>query len=274
MKTITMLVGGLLNAIALNFFLVPSNVYSSGFAGLSQLISSIFDRYFSIDVSTGIIVFLLNIPVTIIAWKIIGKSFTFYSFLSVVFMSLFLEIIPIVQVTPDILLSTIAGGVISAVGIGLTLKMGASTGGLDIIALILSKTKDRPIGTYFLVFNGIIIVVAGQLNGWELALYTLVSIYVASRVIDAIHTSHVKLTAFIITNKGDEMKKAIHATMVRGITAIPAKGAYTNSDKEVLMIVLTRYELYTLEKVIKTVDQNAFTNIMETVNVFGLFRKS
>ncbi len=101
----------------------------------------------------------------------------------------------------------------------------------------------------------------------------LVTLYASSRVIDAIHTRHAKLTAMIVTSKGKEIQKAIHDEMVRGITRLPAKGAYTESDKEMLMIVITRYELYTLEKIIKYVDPGAFTNIVETAGIFGFFRK-
>ncbi|MCX2839891.1 DUF2179 domain-containing protein, partial [Salinimicrobium sp. MT39] len=105
------------------------------------------------------------------------------------------------------------------------------------------------------------------------ALYTFVTLYASSRVIDAIHTRHEKLTAMIITKKQDEMKKAIHDRLVRGITIIPAKGAFTNETREMLMIVITRYELFDLERIIKEVDPNAFTNVVQTAGIFGFFRK-
>jgi uncharacterized membrane-anchored protein YitT (DUF2179 family) len=114
---------------------------------------------------------------------------------------------------------------------------------------------------------------AGYLYGWEKALYTLVTLYTSTRVIDAIHTRYEKLTALIITKKGDELRKAIHSKLVRGITAIPAKGGYTNETKDMLMIVITRYELFDLERIIKEVDPKAFTNFVETTNVVGFFRR-
>lgn len=268
-KIFVVLVGALLNAIAMNYFLIPANVYASGFAGTAQLLSNIFGGY----ISTGILLFILNIPVTILGWKKIGKSFTFYSFISVLAMSFFLEIIPVTKYSEDILLNAVFGGVIGAVGVGLTLKWGGSTGGMDIIAMILSRKTDRPIGTYFFVLNAIIIITAGFLYGWEKALYTIVALYASTRVIDTIHTRHVKLTAMIVTQKSEEMKKAIHERLVRGITTIPAKGAFSNESKEMMMIVITRYELFDLERIIKEVDPHAFTNIVQTVGVFGFFRK-
>lgn len=268
-KVFIVLIGAILNAIAMNFFLIPANVYASGFTGVAQLLSSILGDFGS----TGILLFILNIPVTILAWKKVGRSFTIYSFLSVFMMSFFLEVIPVIHVSKDILLNAVFGGVIAAVGVGITLKWGASTGGMDIIAMVLSRMKDKPVGTYFFTLNAIIIITAGFLYGWEKALYTLVTLYASTRVIDAIHTRHEKLTALIITKKSEEMKKAIHDKLVRGITTIPAKGAFTNENKEMMMIVITRYELFDLERIINEVDPNAFTNIVQTAGVYGFFRR-
>ncbi|WP_306009298.1 YitT family protein [Bacillus sp. MMSF_3328] len=268
-KFVVVLIGAILNAIAMNFFLIPANVYASGFTGVAQLLSSILGGF----ASTGILLFVLNIPVTILAWKKVGRSFTVYSFLSVFLMSLFLELIPMIHVSEDILLNAVFGGVIAAVGVGMTLKWGASTGGMDIVAMLLSRMKDRPVGTYFFTLNAIIIITAGFLYGWEKALYTLVTLYASTRVIDAIHTRHEKLTAMIVTKKSAELKQAIHDKLVRGITTIPAKGAFTNENKEMMIIVITRYELFDLERIIKDVDPYAFTNIVETAGIFGFFRK-
>jgi uncharacterized membrane-anchored protein YitT (DUF2179 family) len=258
---------------AWNEFLIPANVYSSGFTGTAQLLSKVLTDYTPFHLSVGILLLLLNIPVAILGWIKVGKSFTIYSFLSVVLSSFFLELIPIIHVSNDILLNAVFGGVIIAVGVGLTLKWGASTGGLDIIAMILSRLKDKPIGPYMFILNGIIVVTAGFLYGWEKALYTLVFLYTSTRVIDTIHTRHHKLTAFIITKKADEMKKAIHSKLVRGITMIPAKGAFSNETRDMLMIVITRYELFDLERIIHEVDPDAFTNIIQTTDVYGFFRR-
>ncbi|GMB08884.1 uncharacterized membrane-anchored protein YitT (DUF2179 family) [Thermolongibacillus altinsuensis] len=272
-KFFVVLIGALLNAIGMNLFLIPANVYTSGFAGAAQLISKIVGDYTPYHLSTGFLFFLFNIPVAILGWKKVGKSFTLYSFLSVVLISFFLEAIPVKPLSEDILLNAVFGGVIAAIGIGLTLKWGASTGGFDIIALVLSRMKDRSVGTYIFALNAVIILTAGYVYGWEKALYTLVTLYASARVIDSIHTRHQKLTAMIITNKGEELKRAIHAKLVRGITTVPAKGAFSNEDKDMLIIVITRYELFDLSRIIKEVDPKAFTNIVQTTEVLGLFRK-
>ncbi|MFD2042711.1 YitT family protein [Ornithinibacillus salinisoli] len=267
------ILGALFGAISLNFFLIGANVYASGFTGAAQLISSVFNDYIGIGIGTGILLFILNIPVAILGWFKVGKGFTIYSVVSVLFTTLFLEIIPIVELSQDIILNAVFGGLISGVGVGITLKFGASTGGMDIVAMVLSRMKDKPIGVYFLSLNAVIIALAGFLYQPENALYTLVTLYVTTRVIDAIHTRHEKITAMIITRKADELQRAIHNKMVRGITILPAKGAYTKEDKNMMYLVITRYELYDLEKIISDVDPQAFTNIVQTTGIFGFFRK-
>lgn len=273
-RIITVIIGSLLVAISLNFFLINANVYSSGFTGAAQLTSSIFYDFFNLNVTTGILVFLYNIPVFILGWYKVGRGFTLYSAVSVLFVTLFLEFLPVISLTDDIILNAVAGGVTGGVGMGITLKLGASTGGMDIIAMVLSRLKDKPIGSYIFILNGVIIVIAGILYEPENALYTMLTLYVTTTVIDTLHTRHEKVTAMIITSQPDELQKAIHNRMVRGITILPAVGAYTREDRHMLYLVITRYELYDLEQIIEEIDPSAFTNIVQTTGVFGSFRQS
>ncbi|WP_083465201.1 MULTISPECIES: YitT family protein [Bacillaceae] len=266
-KVGVIVVSAIIMAIGLNMFLIPAQVFASGLTGVAQLLAQF------LPLSTGILLFILNVPVAILGWLKVGKLFTFYSFMHVALTTFFLETLPIIQLSPDILLNGVFGGVITAVGAAFALKWGASAGGLDIIALILAKLSDRPVGTYFFLLNALIVLGAGFLIDWESALYTLVALYVSSRVIDAIHTRHVKVTAMIVTKKPDELRAAIHKHITRGITRIPAKGGFDSSDKEVMMIVITRYELYALQQVLQEVDPDAFTNILTTTSILGVFRK-
>lgn len=267
------ILGSFLLAIGLNFFLIDANVYSSGFSGAAQLLSSIFNDFFGIGISTGVLLFIFNIPVLIIGWFKLGRGFTIYSILSVVFATIFLEVLPILSISDDIMLNAVFGGVITGVAVGITLKWGASTGGLDIVALLLSRINDRPVGIYFLAINTVIIFFAGILYEPENALYTMLALYVTTLVIDTIHTRHEKVTVLIVTHKADDLQQAIHQHMVRGITVLPAVGAYSKEEKNMLYLVITRYELYDLENIINEVDPKAFTNIIQTAEVFGFFRK-
>ncbi|MFG6116188.1 YitT family protein [Halobacillus sp. MO56] len=273
-RIVVVIFGAILNAFALNLFLIEANVYASGFTGVAQLTASVLRDFLGIPgINTGILLFVLNIPVAILGWYKVGKGFTIYSALSVAFTTVALGIVPVKQLSEDIILNAVFGGVLGGAGVGLTLKWGASTGGLDIVAMVLSRMKDRPIGIYFLILNSIIIALAGILYEPENALYTLLTLYVTTRVIDAIHTRHEKLTAMIITTKAAELEKAIHSKMVRGITTLPARGAFTQQDKNMLVMVITRYELYDLQGIINEVDPQAFTNIVQTTGIFGFFRK-
>jgi len=272
-RILVVILGSFLLALSLNFFLINANVYSSGFSGFAQLLSSIFKDFLSIDLSTGVLLFLLNIPVLIIGWFKIGKGFTIYSILSVIFSTLFLELLPVISLSDDIILNAVCGGVIGGVGVGISLKRGASTGGMDIVAMILSRLQDKPIGVYFLILNAVIIFVAGILYEPENALYTMLTLYVTTLVIDAIHTRHEKVTVLIVTHEAEKLKKAIHHELIRGITIIPVKGAYSNQEKSMLYLVITRYELYDLERIINENDPYAFTNIIQTAGIFGFFRK-
>ncbi|MEI3597550.1 MULTISPECIES: YitT family protein [unclassified Oceanobacillus] len=267
------IIGAFLLAVSLNFFLITANVYASGFAGAAQLLSSIFQDFLGMHIGTGIFLFLLNIPVFVLGWFKVGKGFTIYSGISVLFSTIFLEVMPVIALSEDIMLNAVFGGVIAGAGIGISLKIGASTGGMDIIAMLLSRVNDKPVGTYLMALNGIIILLAGVLYSPENALYTLIALYVTTRVIDMIHTRHVKLTVMIVTQKPEELQEAIHSRFIRGITFLPAQGAYTKIEKKMVYLVLSRYELYDVEKIIKEVDPDAFTNVVETTAVYGYFRK-
>ncbi|WP_368993836.1 YitT family protein [Caldifermentibacillus hisashii] len=272
-KFIIVIIGAFIFAFSMNYFLIPAGVYSSGFSGLSQLLSRLFSEYFNIHISVGIWLLLLNIPVTILGWRKIGKTFTLYSFISVIFSSLFLNLIPIKELSDDILLNAVFGGVIGAVGGGMTLRFGASTGGMDIIAVYLSRVVEGSVGRFTLILNSFIIISAGFLFGWEKSLYTLVGLFSSSKVIDILHTQAQKLTAMIVTKNSKDLKRAILTRLTRGATIVPAHGAYSDEGRDMLITVISRYELFELRKIIKEVDPKAFTNIVKTDSVIGLFRK-
>ncbi|CEE01056.1 UPF0750 membrane protein [Caldibacillus thermoamylovorans] len=272
-KFIIVIIGAFIFAFSMNYFLIPAGVYSSGFSGLSQLLSRLFSEYFKIHISVGIWLLLLNIPVTILGWRKIGKTFTLYSFISVIFSSMFLNLIPIKELSDDILLNAVFGGVIGAVGAGMTLRFGASTGGMDIIAVYLSRVVEGSVGRFTLILNSFIIISAGFLFGWEKSLYTLVGLFSSSKVIDILHTQAQKLTAMIVTKNSKDLKQAILTRLTRGATVVPAHGAYSNEGRDMLITVISRYELFELRKIIKEVDPKAFTNIVKTDSVIGLFRK-
>lgn len=270
-KVAIIILAGLAISVALNMFLIPANVFSAGVNGISQLLSSVLFMLFGIHVDTGLLIFLLNIPIAVLGWKKLGKAATIYSLVTVLSVTLMTLIIPIQEVTDNPILNGVTGGVLTGLAVGLTMKYGFSTGGMDIVALVIAKTTGRTVGSLMFGINLLIILVAGFIFSWESALFTIVSIYCTTQVVDNIHTSHQKVTAFVMTSETEEAIEAIQRELVRGMTLLPGTGVYSRKDMSIIMIVITRYELYTLEQAVYDVDSNAFINVLPTQSVMGRF---
>lgn len=266
-----MIIGVFLYVLAMNMFISPANLYTGGVTGIAQLIIAFSSSAFGIQLSLGGLIFLLNVPLLYLAWRSIGKRFAVLSILTVVLQSIILELVPMGKFSDDILLNAVFGGVLIGVGVGMILKIGASTGGTDIVSQYISMKFNGSFGKYSFGINAVIILLAGITQGWETALYTIISIYITSVVVDRIHTIHQNLTLYIVTSKEDEMIDAIQKQLYRGITVLEGRGAYTKNNKSVLMIVLSSYELYEALAVIKMVDDHAFTNVVRSEMVQGHF---
>ncbi|WP_125683984.1 YitT family protein [Levilactobacillus yonginensis] len=260
----------IINVVALNDFLIPGKIFSAGINGIAQIVAMLLDTV-GVHLSTGWFILLFNIPIGLLGWFKVGRSFTFYSILVALLTSILAIVMPVVNISDNPLLGALFGGILTGVGVAYPLKNGFSTGGMDIVAVVLEKTTGRTIGTLMMAINFAIVLVAGALFGWQSALYTIISIYAMSRVVDSIHTRHQKLTAFIVTTKQDEVITQLNSTLIRGITVIPSFGAYTRTNGAVLMTVISRYELYTLERSVKEVDEHAFVNLVNTVDIEGNF---
>ena len=266
-----MIIGVFLYVLAMNMFISPANLYTGGVTGIAQLIIAFASSAFGIQLSLGGLIFLLNVPLLYLAWRSIGKRFAVLSILTVVLQSIILELVPMGKFSDDILLNAVFGGVLIGVGVGMILKIGASTGGTDIVSQYISMKFNGSFGKYSFGINAVIILLAGITQGWETALYTIISIYITSVVVDRIHTIHQNLTLYIVTSKEDEMIDAMQKQLYRGITVLEGRGAYTKNNKSVLMIVLSSYELYEALAVIKMVDDHAFTNVVRSEMVQGHF---
>ncbi|WP_204122804.1 YitT family protein [Lacticaseibacillus mingshuiensis] len=266
---------GLITAIALNFFLTPAKVFQSGATGIAQLLSLFLQGQGIAHTDlTGWFNLLLNIPLAILGWKTLGKSFTAFSFLNSVLISALAIILPVHALSGNPLMNAIFGGVLTGAGVGIALRYGFSTGGMDILSMYLSKHTRRTVGVLMFVINFGIIMVAGFGIGWESALYTIISIYCMTRVVDTIHTSNQIVTAMIVTTDPDGVIAAITEKMVRGITALASRGGFLGKPNTTLMIVITRYELYDLTQATLGVDKGAFIDILNTVDVAGEFLTS
>jgi uncharacterized membrane-anchored protein YitT (DUF2179 family) len=269
-KILVILFTGLTGAVGLNLFLIPANVFSAGMTGIAQIAEHLLSNV-GLSIDTGILIFLLNVPVFVLGFIRLGKSAMILSFANVISMSFFTTLVPVGQVTDNVLMNAITGGVMLGIGAGLSLKFGFTTGGLDIVSLLLSKTTGRTVGNYMMLLNGVIVIVAGFFFTWESALYTIITIFTMSTVVDYVHTSHQKMTAFINTGNSAVMIEVLSRELLRGLTVIPARGGFSSTEREVIMVVFTRYELYTLKQIVADVDPNSFTNIVATDSVVGSF---
>jgi uncharacterized membrane-anchored protein YitT (DUF2179 family) len=267
MQVIGMIIGSLIIVVAYNLFLIPHEVLSSGLSGISMILGML------TPLNTGIANFLLNLPLLIIGYKILGKKFIMNSIFSVLIISLGLYLVPVYAIAKDTILSSIFGGALTGLGVGLVFRCSGSTGGFDIIGMIVSRKRDFPMGTLLSAMNAVVILISGFLFDWDSALNTLVSIFVTGKVVDAIYTDHSKLTLMIITNKGDEMREHLLTNLYRGLTIIDGVGGYSNDKRNILMTVISRYELNEVKNLITEVDTSAFVNITETIEVMGLFHR-
>lgn len=266
-KTTGIIIGSAIVSFAFNLFLIPHEIMSSGISGLSIIFSML------TSINTGVFNFLLNFPLLILGYFKLGRKFILYTILSVVTISLTLYIIPVVPLAKSPILSSIFGGAIAGLGIGIIFRSSGSSGGFDIIGMLLTRRKDFPMGTLLFAMNSIVILLSGFLFSWDAALNTLVSIYALGKVIDKVHTHHVKLTLMIITRKGEEVKQHLLKNVYRGVTVVDSVGGYSNEKSNVIITVISRYELTEVKTLIEEIDPDAFVNITETLEVMGLFHR-
>ncbi|MEC0089145.1 YitT family protein [Paenibacillus macquariensis] len=266
-NALSIILGAAIIACGFNLFLIPHQLLSGGVSGVSLLIS-----YFS-DFSLSAMYFIINIPILIAGWFKLGKRFISLSILSVVATTWFLATIPVKLVITDFLLASVFGGVLVGIGSGLSFRVGGSSGGFDIIGSLITRYRDFQVGNIIVVMNGMVILAAGYLsNNWNVALASMASIYITGRVLDLIHTSHIKVTVYIVTNRTEELLDQL-LKIPRGVTKIKTEGAYSHEPRDMLMTVTTQYELAELKRIIKKTDPNAFVNIVETVGIMGSFRR-
>ncbi len=270
-KLALIVIAAFLQAIAINVFITPANLYSGGITGLALFIQTVLLNI-DIKLSFGLLYFLFNVPLLILAWKKLGKRFSFYTIFAVITLSICTNLVPDTYVvSEDQFLMSIFAGILLGAGVTLVLKAGGSTGGLDIVAMFISERTSKPMGTYALFINiGIFTLIAFNSNP-EIILFSIVNTYVCSVVIDKLHTRYKKLTLTVTTTESDKIIEEYMSRSTRGITIIPAIGAYTRQPRDLLYFVISSYELTATIELIKRIDNNAFINIIKTERVFGNF---
>ena len=262
---VLLVVGSIICAVAVNGILIPQNFLSSGFTGASLII-----HYLVPSLSVGVIYLLLNIPLFIAGWSMVGKRFFFYSVAGTVIYSLALTVIRIDISIENKILSALLAGIIYGTGSGIILRSYGSAGGTDILAVILQKLMSIQVGTTSLAVNCLILVSASLLFSLEDALYTLAYIYVSAHFMNLVVVGLSKRKAvMIISDHWENISREILKKDRRGVTIIEGTGGYKKDDKRIIYSVVTFQDLPQLKKMISKIDPKAFVVVMDTLEVMG-----
>lgn len=274
------IIGCFIFAFAVNVFIVPKSLYNGGILGLSQLIRSVlvntFNLHFSFDIS-GIISFLINIPLFIMAYKMISKTFFRRTLVCMIFQTIFLTLIPIPKdaIIDDILASVLIGGIIAGYGCGVTLSASGSGGGTDIIGLIVSmRSKNFSVGRISRIINFIIYGICGLLYGLPTMIYSIIYAVVSSLVIDNTHKQNICSYVMVFTKrKPDDIIEYIRTSLDRDATYWEAQGAYEKTKTYICYSAMSKYEMQRFERHIHEINPEAFVVTSEGVGIDGNFQK-
>lgn len=270
--------------IALNMFWEPAGVFASGITGAAQLLATIVRKWFDFAtlfaglrttdlLNTGTLLFLLNVPLFVLAWRKIGHRFTIFTFLAVIFSSISIRWLGIVKpLTTDPIVCGIFGAVVNGLGTGFALRNNLSTGGLDIIGIVLRKKTGTTIGTVNIAVNIVILFFAGFVNDWPHALYSALAIFINGKILDSVYTRQQRLQVMIVTEHPKAVINEIQNTLRRGITIVhDAEGAFRHEEKTILFTIISRAEMYDFESAMKVSDPYAFVSITDSVKIMGRF---
>lgn len=266
-QCVVVVVGSCLYGVGLTVFLQPSGVPMGGVPGVSLVLDHLFGA------PIGVVNFLLNVPLFVIGYRILGREFFFKTLLSLVASSLFIDLCgPLLPAyTGDTLLAALFGGVIMGVGFGMVFRVGGTTGGTDVLSKYFYLKRSVPLGTTSIVVN--VIVIAGSAivyHSLESAMYGIIVTYVSGAVIDqVVYGGDKQKNAFIITNRPQEVSEGIMKALHHGVTAMQAKGMYTGAEKTVLVCAVRRNEVVRVKSIVAEADPNAFMMLYDVSEVLG-----
>ena len=260
--------GGALYAAAVRVFLAPNDILLGGFTGISTVLHHLFGT------PIGTVVFLLNVPLLLVAYRKFGAAFLLRTglatLLSSAFMDLFALFLP--AYTGDRLLGALFGGILGGAGLGLVFLRGATTGGADILSKLLRLTfPQMSMGRLILLLDlAVVLLSFAVYRSFEAVLYSLVAIYVSSQAVDLTQTglSHDKLL-FIVTGRGETAVREIVETLDRGVSVLDVRGGYTGEKRQMLLCAVRAGDAARLAKAVRAVDDSAFIVISDITDVLG-----
>ena len=256
--------GATLAALALEIFLVPNNIIDGGIIGISIMISYI------TKVKLSILTFVLNIPFLILGYKQLGKSLLIKSEYAMLVFSILLEQFkPVPDLTNDILLATVFGGLLLGIGVGFVIKFGACLDRTEVVAILINKKTSFSVGQVVMFLNFFIYSTSGLLFGGDRALYSILTYFITFKIIDMVSEGFEQAkAAMIITNHGEEIANSIYKHLGRTVTMLEGEGLISGK-KVVLYAVVTRIEIPELKRIVAADDYSAFVTITDVNEIVG-----
>lgn len=265
-RALAIILGSTIVGVALNSFIVPNRIADGGVTGASIILHYLY------GFPIGWLIAIINVPVFLVGIRFIGRGFGLRSLLGVISVSLAVELtrgLPLV--TRDLLLASVFGGAINGIGMGIVLRAQGSLGGTDILAIVFSRLFGFTIGEILLGADVVILTAAGIVfRSVELAMYAMITMFVAAKVVDVIQEglNHSK-TVIIISNQVGEIARAILTQLERGVTFLHGEGGYSGEPKRVIFCVITRAEIARLKEIVWGIDHNAFVTVADAHEVLG-----
>lgn len=257
--------GAMLAAFALSAFLVPNNIFDGGITGISMILHRLS------KIPLGVFIVVLNIPFLLYALHSSGKRFVFRATTAIIVFSVTEKVFDrLPEVTDDVLLATIFGGLILGFGCGLVLRSGGCLDGSEIVGLFVNRRYNLSVGKTVLVINIVIYAVAGVLFGIDKAMYSIVMYFITSKIIDMVQTGMDQAKAIqVITEDGEHIADEIYKNFGRTVTFIRGEGLISGTQKDILYCVITRAEIFQFRKLISELDVNAFITITDVSEIIG-----
>lgn len=259
-------IGTFITALGMSVFLIPNRIASGGVSGLATVI------YYTFGFKVGITMLVINIPLFLLGIKELGMKFIFKTLYATVAFSLFVDLLEtfVSPPTRDLLLSSIYGGLVVGLGLGVVFRFGATTGGTDLAAQIIYRYLRISVGQTLLLIDGLVIILAAFVFGIELALYAFLVVFLTSKVIDLIQEGEGFAKAvFIISDYNSQIGKAILQDLNRGITYLEGRGGFSGRSREIILVVVGRSELSTLKNLVRNIDPRAFVMVSNMNEVLG-----
>ena len=267
--------GTLIMGFSFSVFLEPNSISVGGFSALAMVINTLFGKVGINAIPTSAIYLVLNIGLYALALKTLGRKFAIKSLVGILSFSLGMEIFNLINfnITYELFVSAIFGGAIMGVGVGLVVRFGGSTGGSDMIASIIKNKKPgASLGSFIIMVDMFIIVLTLFVfeNGFELLPYTITALLFCMYITDFVNDGYKQVRAFnIITTKPEEMSNAVMEQLSRGCSCMPAKGMHSNSEKTIVVCLVSKYQTSQLKNIIKEVDPMAFVYTTKVSEVMG-----